>query len=699
MNFVNKLKKFLVTLKLFLIFLLGSIFVVLLFPREGKFRYEFQKGKPWLHQVLIAPFNFPIYKTDAILKSERDSVLKKFVPYFRLDSTIEPTIIEKFNKKFEASWLVYLSNNNSTYKLRSSVKNSYYEEIKSSLNQIYSKGILHLQPENILTNNSINLISGKLAESRLSSNVYTQKTAYEFLKSETDNLGARLEPRRNPTARFTESFELSDLVEPNLFYDSELSGKMKQALVDEISTSQGMVQSGEKIIALGELVNDNNFQILQSLKREYETNFGISRNYSIILLGQIILVSVTFLILYLFLLNFAKDIIIHPNRVFFIIMLIMLITTLSALTIYNERISLYVVPVVIIPIILKTFFNTRIAIFVHGFIILLIGFWAPNGFEFVLMNFIAGVIAISPLSDMYRRGNLFISSVLAFFAYSIIYTGMGLIQEGRVESLNLVNYAWFGGNALLIMTAYPLIYIFEKIFGFLSDATLIELADINQPMLRKLAEQAPGTFQHSLQVANLAEECALKVGVNPLLIRTAALYHDIGKLEDPLYYIENQTTHFNPHDKLSFEESAKKIISHVTRGIEFGKKIKLPSQLIDFIPTHHGTTTVQYFYKSFLKKYPELEIDTQQFTYPGPKPFSKETAILMMADSIEATSRSMKIIDTETISEMVEEIIKRQFDEKQFDDVDLTFKDIEVLKQVFKGKLLNIYHARIEYPK
>jgi hypothetical protein len=262
-----------------------------------------------------------------------------------------------------------------------------------------------------------------------------------------------------------------------------------------------------------------------------------------------------------------------------------------------------------------------------------------------------------------------------------------------------VNYAWFGGNALLLLTSYPLIYIFEKIFGFLSDATLIELADTNQPMLRKLAEQAPGTFQHSLQVANLAEEGALKVGGNPLLIRTGALYHDIGKLDDPIYFIENQTSHFNPHDNLSFEESAKKIIGHVAKGVEYAKKINLPDLLVDFIRTHHGTTTVQYFYRSFINKYPEIEINPQKFTYPGPRPSSKETAILMMADAIEAASRSLKLIDKETIDELVEEIINSQFDQNQFDDVDLTFRDIEILKQVFKGKLLNIYHARIEYPK
>jgi hypothetical protein len=466
-----------------------------------------------------------------------------------------------------------------------------------------------------------------------------------------------------------------------------------------MSVTQGMMQAGEKIIALGELVNDDKFQILQSLRLEYETNPSVSRNYNLIILGQILLVTFSFFVLYLFLMNYRKEVLSHPEKTFFIVMLIMIIASLAALTINNERISLYVVPIVIVPIILKTFYDTRIAIFVHTITILIIGFWAPNGFEFVFMNFIAGVITIYALRDMFRRGILFISAVFTFIAYSLVYTAMGLMQEGRFENLDLVNYAWFGGNALLVLTTYPLIYIFERIFGFLSDATLIELADTNQPMLRKLAEQAPGTFQHSLQVANLAEEGALKVGGNSLLIRTGALYHDIGKLDDPIFFIENQTSLFNPHDDLTFEESAKKIIGHVAKGVEYARKIKLPDLLVDFIRTHHGTTTVQYFYRSFLIKYPEMEINAQKFIYPGPKPYSKETAILMMADSIEAASRSLKLIDIETINQLVDEIIKAQFDERQFDNVDLTFRDIEVLKQVFKGKLLNIYHARIEYPK
>ncbi len=714
MNLIEKIKKNLSSSRLFLFFILGTVYIMLLFPREGKFRFEFQKGKPWSHQVLVAPFDFPIYKTDLLLQSEKDSALRKFGPYFRLDSLTCPTMINKFEQNFGLYWQTYLnyrkslsSHNNQIVSPFSGhsisvVRDLYYHGIESVLNQLYLKGIVSdpVQLDNLKTNSEVlHIITGKLVEERSTSEVFTQKTAYEFFRSELERLGSSIEPSRKPSGRFIEFYEAINYVEPNLVYDIETSARMRQDIIDQISITQGMVQAGEKIIALGELVNDEKFQILQSLKREYETNPNISRNYSLIIFGQSLLVIFSFIVLYLFLFNFRKEILISLSKTFFIVLLIMIMATIATLTIINENISLYVVPFVIVPIILKTFYDSRIAIFVHIITILLVGFWAPNSFEFVFMNFIAGVVTIFTLQNMYRRGALFISAVFSFLAYSFVYTAFGLMEEGRFATLNLVNYAWFGGNALLVLTSYPLIFIFEKIFGFLSDATLIELADTNQPVLRKLAEQAPGTFQHSLQVGNLAEEAVLKIGGNPLLVRTAALYHDIGKLESPMYFIENQSSNFNPHDGLSFEESAKIIIEHVSKGVEFAKKAKLPEVIIDFIRTHHGTTTVQYFYRSFINKFPELEIDLQNFTYPGPKPYSKETAIVMMADSIEAASRSLKVIDSESIDQLVDSIIKAQFDENQFDNVDLTFRDIEMLKQIFKGKLLNIYHARIEYPR
>jgi putative nucleotidyltransferase with HDIG domain len=714
MNLINKLKSFLRVIRLFLIFAGGVIIILLLFPREGKFRYEFQKGKPWMHNVLVAPFNFPIYKPESIVQAEKDSLMLKFIPYFNLDTLVGIRNLERLKPEFEKKWLVFIRNNQNADSAGSSgnkkyslfelriIHEHYLKSLYENLSRIFLQGIVldPFQLENIQNRDEIvYIISGKTIDERPVTSVFTQKSAYENLKKQIEKEAGNLERDVLPENRFIETLDLAEFIEANLFYDEVTSNRMKASLMEEMSITQGMVQAGEKIIALGEVVNDDKLLLLQSLKREYETNPNIERNYFLIILGQLMIVVFAFFVLYLFLLHFRREVLNSAIKTFFIVMLVVGMAILSKWTINNEAISLYIVPIVIIPIIVKTFYDARIALFVHLVAILLVGFMAPNGFEFVFMNFIAGVVSIFTLRNNYRRGILFVSAVLTFLSYSLVYSGISLMQEGRLQNIDLINYAWFGGNALLVLTSYPLIFIFEKMFGFVSDATLVELADTNQPLLRKLAEKAPGTFQHSLQVANLCEEAVLKVGGNPLLARTGALYHDIGKTDDPMYFIENLNSGFNPHSKLNFEQSAEKIITHVTRGIEIAQKAKLPDIIIDFIRTHHGTTTVLYFYRSFLKEYPGAEVELHKFTYPGPCPFSKETAILMMADSIEAASRSLKNIDLETINSLVEGIISRLFSEFQFQNVDLTFRDVEDIKKVFRQKLTNIYHARIVYPE
>ncbi len=700
------------SLRIFLIFLAGTAAIIALFPRGGKFRYEFQKGKPWMHEILVAPFDFPIYKPESVIQRERDSVLKDFEPYFRYDSAIQFREENRLEELFIKEWAPYVTSAKSSGLLQSnphikrgnsdSLRAVYTRAIRGMLRSVYLRGIVQdpVQLENVNNRESvINVIMGQVVEERQVSTIFTQKSAYEFLKSDLADAGAIYQPNIKQEDRFISRIDAGDLIEPNLFYDEVTSNRVKESLVNEISLTEGMVQAGEKIIALGEPVNDQKFLILQSLKHEYETNPGVSRNYNLIFAGQILLVSFAFMVLYLFLFHFRKEVLNSGIKTFFIIMLVVIMASMATLTIRTQSLSLFVVPFVILPVIMKTFYDARIALFVHLITILLIGFWAPNGFEFVFMNFIAGVVTIFTLRNLYRRGILFVSAVFALISYSLVYTGMGLIQEGNVTNLEWKNYAWFAGNSLLVLTSYPLIYFFERIFGFISDATLVELSDTNQPLLRQLGEKAPGTFQHSLQVANLAEEAILNVGGNPLLIRAGALYHDIGKMEDPMYFVENLTSNFNPHDNLEFEVSAEKIIGHVAKGAEIAKKYKLPAVIIDFIRTHHGTTTVQYFYKSYLKKYPDADVDIARFTYPGPKPFSKETAVLMMADSTEAASRSLKSINAEVINNLVENIIDNQIKEQQFANVDITFRDFTNIKEIFKRKLINIYHARIEYPE
>ncbi len=365
----------------------------------------------------------------------------------------------------------------------------------------------------------------------------------------------------------------------------------------------------------------------------------------------------------------------------------------------NEAVSVYVIPFVLVPIFLKTFFDIRYALFVHMITLLLAGFWVPNSYQFVLMNFLAGLVGLFSLRSYYKRGILFYTATFVMAAYAVIYIMLSLLQEGDFSQINWINVLWLAGNGLLILTVYPLVFLFERIFGFLSDATLFELSDTNQPLLRTLAEKAPGTFQHSMQVANLAEEAVLKVGGNSLLVRAGAMYHDIGKMENPQYFIENQHGRVNPHNELDERSSARVIIDHVIKGVEIAKKHNLPEKIIDFITSHHGTSTVQYFYRSFINTNPEEEVDISEFTYPGPKPANKEHAVLMMADSVEAASRTLKTYTRESISELVENIVSRQVEEEQFSDADITFADITAVKEIFKNRLSNIYHSRIEYPE
>ena len=425
----------------------------------------------------------------------------------------------------------------------------------------------------------------------------------------------------------------------------------------------------------------------------------MGKNYLVVYSGQFLLISLIFLALFWFVYYFRKDILISRRQTFFTLGLIVVMVGLTMAASTNDAVSVYVIPFVVVPIFLKTFFDIRYALFVHMITLLLAGFWVPNSYQFVMMNFLAGLVGLFSMRSYYKRGILFYTATFIFATYAMVYILLSIMQEGDLSQINWINVLWLAGNGLLVLTIYPLVFLFERIFGFLSDATLFELSDTNQPLLRKLAEKAPGTFQHSMQVANLAEEAILKVGGNSLLVRAGAMYHDIGKMEDPEYFIENQNEGINPHNELDFRSSARVIIDHVIKGEEIGKKHKLHGRIIDFIRTHHGTSTVQYFCRSFLNSNPGEEVDINEFTYPGPKPYSKETSVLMMADSVEAASRTLKQYSPGTIHELVENIVVHQTSEEQFSDSNLTYGDISAIKEIFKNRLSNIYHSRIEYPE
>jgi putative nucleotidyltransferase with HDIG domain len=402
--------------------------------------------------------------------------------------------------------------------------------------------------------------------------------------------------------------------------------------------------------------------------------------------------------LVIFLAFLRKDIFSDNRKITLLVSLVILNIGMFVTSLYFPEISQYVVPLCILPIIIRVFFDTRLALFTHVISILILGSVAYNGYEFMFMQTVAGMVTIFSVTNMRRRAQLFISSGFILLSYLVTFIGLELVHEGSFYEVNWINCIWLLGNVGLTLFAYPLIYLFEKMFDLVSDVSLMELSDTNTSLLRELSIKAPGTFQHSMQVANLAEAAIYKIGGNSLLVRVGALYHDIGKMENPLYFVENQSGGVNPHDDLQFEESASIIIGHVIKGIEKARKHKLPDIVIDFIRTHHGTTMVQYFYHSFLKNFPDKIDQEDKFRYPGPLPFSKETAVLMMADSVEAASRSLKEPDADSINELVDQIVSKQIDQEQFINSDITFRDITRVKKVFKKMLMSIHHVRVEYP-
>lgn len=661
-----------------------------------------------MHEDLIAPFDFPIYKTEAELFEERNNILKDFKPFFNYDSSVLSSSIAQFRIDFERDWNLFqqriedADNQDKMIDLKKinllDIKEKQKEQLIEVIKFIYDKGVV--DPSDILTitsqpSLSITLLENNKAIETEIGEVFTLPKAIAYIQQ---RINAEAEKDDPELLQFWQKFNFQKIIIPNLLYDERTTERVKREILGNISLTKGMVQAGERIISHEEVVKGDKYQVLESLRKEFERKLGQENGFTV-LIGQTLIVAILFFMLFLFLLNFRTEILSDDSKILFILLLICFIVGLSSLVLRSNTINIYVVPFAIVAIFIRAFYDARLALFIHLVTIFLIGFFAPNGYEFVLINFVAGVVAIASLTNLYRSGNLFYTVSLVLLSYFVVYLSLVIVQDGSLKAFKWFTIVWFSINALLLLALYQLVYLIEKIFGFLSDATLIELSDTNQDLLRKLAEVAPGTFQHSLQVANLAEAAIYKIGGNPLLVRTGALYHDIGKMNNPYYFIENQPPEFNPHQNIDYEESASIIIKHVTEGINIARKNKIPQQLIDFIRMHHGTNKVKYFYRLFKDKYTETVEDDLKFIYPGPKPNSKEIAVLMMADSVEAASRSFKRITPQAIDDLVEGIIDNLQVEGQFNDANITFKDISTIKQVFKKKLMNIYHTRIEYPE
>ena len=685
--------------RLFLFFF-SLILILYLFPRQAKFKYEFTKGKPWLHETIIAPFDFSILKSEIDLDREKEIVKSQHLSIYNFNKNIFDIKAEDFINEFEEKWsetkgikkdLRFTFNNlfKNKKKLLNNKKNNLASFGFNFLSEIYSVGIIQLNSS--LDNQNYDRILLKtnlIAEKRDVNDFYTVNTAANKI-----NLISKL---TNEEYNFLVPLLLSS-IEQNILYDKYSSDELLSNELSNINPVRGLIVSGQIIINKGELIDFEKYQILLSLKKKYEGKNWKKSSFLLVLFGQFILVGISLLILWLFLRQYRKKVLENTTKISMILFLILLMVFSSTMVLSFAPNWIYLIPFCISPIILKAFFDNRIALFVHLITILILGFIMPNGFEFVFLQFIAGIISILTVLKMYKRAQLFTSVIKIMGAYLLVYVALSITHAASFNEIEGVKLLQFTISGALTIFAYPIVFLFEKLFSLVSDVSLLELTDTNSPLLRRLSDEAPGTFQHSLQVANLAEMGALEIGANALLIRAGAIYHDIGKLKNPLFFIENQSNKFNPHDEIEFDESAKIIIDHVLEGIEIAKDNNLPEELIDFIRTHHGTTTVEYFYKQFISNFPDESLDEDIFRYPGPKPFSKETAILMMADASEASARSLKNPTSENIDDLIESVINKQITNEQFVNADITLKEITQLKKLFKNKLVNIHHARIEY--
>jgi cyclic-di-AMP phosphodiesterase PgpH len=668
-----------------ILFCVAVAMIVYIFPKQGKFKYEFQnlKGKPWLHEDLIAPFDFAIRKSEEELRQEKSEILKNAKPYFKMNADVVNRKKSILQQELRAS-----KDKKSKY-----VQDKNLITANRIIDSIYSKGIIE---PNMITDGkpndfSLYVVNNNVAEEHELREFYTINSAYEYIKQKLNNEAAIDQKLLLPL--------LENSIAYSIFYDKATSDKILKQSIEDISPSRDIILKEQGIISKGEIIDALKFQILESLKAEYEGETSSYGDYMFIILGHILIVTLCLSVLIVFLAFFRNDIFVDNAKITFILILIILQVLMARFAVGSATFSIFLLPFCILPVITRAFYDTRVALFVHLVTVLIISFMAPDRFEFAFIQLLGGMVTIFSIVNMRNRSQIFISSFIIFITYSAAYIGLSIIQEGGRDTLAWQDFAWFGISALLTLFSYPLIFVFEKLFGFISDVSLLELSDTNGKLLRELASRAPGTFQHSLQVANLAEEAIYKIGGNALLVRTGALYHDIGKMEMPMYFIENQANGVNPHDEMSFDESAAIIISHVIKGIEIAKRNNLPEQIIDFIRTHHGTTITAYFFRSFKNAFPDEKIDESKFHYPGPIPFSKETAVLMMADSVEAASRSLQKYDVESIDSLVEKIINTQIEQNQFVNSDITFKDINTLKKIFKKKLMNVYHVRVEYPR
>ena len=651
--------------------------VVWIMPHDNTNLFHVEQGKPWKYAELTAPFDFPIYKAESVVKHERDSIMKEYQPYYKYNVEIERQMVHKFTTDYADG----IPN----------VPDDYISIISNRLHSLYQQGIMESKEYETLrsdTTNMINIVNKKQATSVSILEVYSAKRAYEQLF---------MDEKLIPMRAALQKCNLNNYIIPNLTYDRQRSETSRNELMASIPLASGLVQKGQKIVDRGEIVTDRTYRIIDSYVRENDRRNQDKTQNQISLIGQILYVSVLMICFTLYLSLYRKDYFENSRNAAMLYTFIVIFALLTALFVRNTFIHVYILPYAMVPIFIRIFMDSRTAFMTHTTMVLICANMLQHPFEFTVVELVAGLVAITSLRELSKRSQLFRTALIITLACVIVNLAFDWTKATALSQIDysIYNYLIFNGIALLF--AYPLLYLIEKTFGFTSDITLIELSNTNSPLLRRMSEIAPGTFNHSIQVANLAGEIANKIGAKAQLVRTGALYHDIGKLANPIYYTENQSG-IDPHEMLTDIESAQIIISHVTEGLRMADKEGLPKVIRDFIATHHGLGKTKFFYIRYKNEHPDEPVDDLLFTYPGPNPFTREHACLMMADSVEAASRSLPDYTEQSIRGMVEKIIDTQVAEGYFRECPITFRDIQYAKTVLIEKLKTIYHTRISYP-
>ena len=658
---------------------LTALIIAFFFPREGKFRYQFNEGKPWKYGLLTAPTDFPIYKETSVIEATKDSIRKKFEPYFRVQDDEEKIKLENWRNR-----LASLQN--------AGAPDAELRYIDQSLHDAYQKGIISTADFEIMNKANrtrITVLTNSVAKVGELADFYSVKSAYEDI---INNAPAYIDNK------ILKSWDINEFLTENMFYDPEISNKILEDQIQHIPLSNGMIQAGERIVDRGDVIDSYTYSVLRSLKIIHETKSGGTQRQNIIFIGQFILIFGIMACFGLYMATFNPRIFFKRKNLLFTLSCILGACLLSEIGVKYALLNIYIIPFAIVPIVVRTFFDSHTALFTHLITVIICSLTALFPYEFLLLQILTGIVIIFSLKELSQRSQLVKCSFFVFISYVIFYLSLIVFQEGTFSKINWGMMLYFSINFILLMFSYVLIYLLEKIFGYVSPITLVELSNLNHPLLKKLSETAPGTFQHTLQVSILAAKAGEKIGADTQLIRTGVLFHDIGKMNNAAFFTENQKG-FNPHEKLPFEQSAQIIISHVIDGLKMAEKARLPKAIVDFISTHHGKGKTKFFYNSFRNAFPDKPVAEEAFTYPGTNPFNKETALVMMADSVEAASRSLKEYSEDSIKKLVDKIIDAQIADGLMKNAPLTFKDIETVKNEFLERIKTMYHTRISYPE